>query len=244
MLNFLGSGGAFNTNLGNTSAYFELGTELFLIDAGEDVFHKLKAKQLFKEKTKINIFITHLHSDHTGSLSSIIFYLYYMLYKQNKYNISLYFPSASITELLRLQGVSDLFYQFYINRSDKLEIDNYPQKIEYCFSEVNHTTDLDYKGKINSFEIEFIIPDKCTFLYSGDTCEPSKKLKYPGNYDFIYHEICFIPEVKNHCFYEKLLETTHNYSLSDKAKIYLMHLDENFDQQKIEQDGFHIVTSC
>lgn len=80
-LKFLGRGDCFNPNEDNTSAYYINKNDFILIDCGETVFKKiLKSKILDNNKfDNIYIVITHLHSDHVGSLSSLIFYCKYIL---------------------------------------------------------------------------------------------------------------------------------------------------------------------
>ena len=78
-LNFLGRGAAFNPKEGNTSAYFTIDNQLFLIDCGESVFAKLMELDLLNNMKKINLMITHTHSDHIGSLGSLVMYAYYQL---------------------------------------------------------------------------------------------------------------------------------------------------------------------
>lgn len=243
MLKFLGSGGAFNTKRGNNCAYMELGTELFLFDLGEDVFQKLIDFGLFEKKTKVNIFITHLHGDHVGGLGTTIAYLYYKVFHQDKSKINVYFPSNSITELLELQGVSKERYTFYINRWDELIIDGYPKSPEYIFDEANHSKSLDYFNKTNTFSIEFIIPEGEAFYYSGDTNEYKERLKNLWNFNYVYHEVTMNKEVKAHLSYDKLLEATKDLPKSEKKKIILMHLDEDFDEEMAKGDGYSVATN-
>ena len=42
MLNFIGVGSAFNTELGNNSAFIKKQNSLILVDCGGTVFHKLQ----------------------------------------------------------------------------------------------------------------------------------------------------------------------------------------------------------
>ena len=78
---FLGRGAAFNPSEGNNSAYFIDNNQLFLIDCGESVFSSLMENNLLDKSMKINLMITHTHSDHIGSLGSLVMYSYYVLHK-------------------------------------------------------------------------------------------------------------------------------------------------------------------
>lgn len=75
MLKFIGTGSAFNTDMGNTSAYIKQNGTLFLLDCGETAFARMKQLNLFDEVENVYIAITHMHSDHVGSLASLIAYL-------------------------------------------------------------------------------------------------------------------------------------------------------------------------
>ncbi len=86
MLQFLGIGSAFNTTLGNTSAYYKLGDVLILVDAGGMIFHTLLSKGLLKDIRKIDILITHMHPDHVGSLGDLIFYAYYSMHHDSTFD--------------------------------------------------------------------------------------------------------------------------------------------------------------
>ena len=78
MLKFIGTGSAFNQDLGNTSAYIKDGETLLLIDCGETVFQRIKEIKLLDDVKKVYIAITHNHSDHIGSLGSLVEYLYFI----------------------------------------------------------------------------------------------------------------------------------------------------------------------
>lgn len=80
MLNFIGTGSAFNTKLGNTSAYIEDAEDneaLFLIDCGSTTFYTMP--EYLKNKKRCIIAITHTHADHIGSLATFILYRFYKL---------------------------------------------------------------------------------------------------------------------------------------------------------------------
>lgn len=242
MLKFLGSGSAFNAKRGNTSAYMEFANELFLFDAGSDVFTKLMQLKLLEKKARINIFITHLHSDHIGSLGTIIDYLYYMVYKQDMSNICVYFPNEAIADVLAMQGVPRDHYNLFLNKWDELYIPTLGRKQpEYSFYETKHTDNLNYHGQTNTYSIEFLYQNEFSFYYSGDTSEFHEKLGNIYLYDQIYHEVTAAEESKVHMTYKRLLEATKNLTAEERSRFYLMHLDEGFDVEAAKQDGFNVV---
>jgi hypothetical protein len=92
-LKFLGSKAGFGFD--NTSAYYyePASKQFFLMDCGEDVFDKLDALG-FLQKEKVSHFfvaITHMHSDHVGSLGAFL-----MDCTQKKIPCHIYFPGSEI----------------------------------------------------------------------------------------------------------------------------------------------------
>lgn len=220
----------------------EFAGELFLFDAGEDVFEKLIKLNLFEKKARVNIFITHLHSDHIGSLGTIIAYLYYKVYDQDYSNICIYFPSEAIVDLLELEGVPKTQYNLFLNKWDELYIPTFGRKQpEYAFYETMHTENLDYKGNTNSYCIEFMVPNQFSFFYSGDGSKYHERLSNVYNYDAIYQEVTMLKDSSVHLSYDKLLEATKDLTPEEKSRFYLMHLDEDFDEEMAIKDGFNVV---
>ena len=149
-LKFLGRGSAFNVEEGNTSAYFIKDNIFFLIDCGETVFHEFtandKLKKLIAENqiNDIQVYITHLHSDHVGSLSR--FYFGY---------------DSPLIKLLTLQGnIIDTHYEFLLEPHECI----YSKKIAHAneFKSYSYTiTDLEdkkiyYSGDCKEIESELI----------------------------------------------------------------------------------------
>ena len=79
-LHFLGRGAAFYVEAGNTSAYLREGSRLLLLDCGESVFADLLRRGVLSGVTDITVALSHLHSDHCGSLGSLCHYCFYMLH--------------------------------------------------------------------------------------------------------------------------------------------------------------------
>jgi Cft2 family RNA processing exonuclease len=98
---------------GSTSSYFIDKGELFLIDSGESIFKSLLEKKVLDSVSALNLLITHTHSDHVGSLGSLL--LYASVAKKFKTNIisddNMTF-APSIGKLLKIYGLPDRMYQF------------------------------------------------------------------------------------------------------------------------------------
>lgn len=230
-LKFLGKGAAFYPVLGNTSAYFIYDKNLFLIDCGESVFKKVYEKDLFSEIDNLYVFITHTHSDHIGSLSSLILYCSHkfdiktkiVIPKENKY-------IDYIKNILDSMGVDKSDYEFI----NDVDLDNkYDVFDNIRYVETTHCDD------ITSYSILFE-KDNRVIYYSGDTNElDTVKSIIHGdkNIDKIYIETCS-ERLDSHIYYEDLLEVIPK-NLRDR--VYCMHLDTMDIVDKLEENGFKIV---
>ena len=230
-LKFLGKGAAFYPVLGNTSAYFIYDKNLFLIDCGESIFKKVYEKDLFSEIDNIYVFITHTHSDHIGSLSSLILYCSHkfdiktkiVIPKENKY-------LDSIKNILDSMGVDKSDYEFI----NDVDLDNkYDVFDNIRYVETTHCDD------ITSYSIIFE-KDNRVIYYSGDTNElDTVKSIINGDKNIIkiYIETCS-ERLDSHIYYEDLLEVIPK-NLRDR--VYCMHLDTMDIVDKLEENGFKIV---
>jgi ribonuclease BN (tRNA processing enzyme) len=88
LLNFVGYGSAFNSKQCNNSVYIKKNHHLIVIDCGGTVFHQLMNLKLLDDITKLDIIITHTHTDHIGSLGDLVFYSHFVL----KIKPNIYFP--------------------------------------------------------------------------------------------------------------------------------------------------------
>ncbi|OOM74029.1 ribonuclease BN [Clostridium puniceum] len=86
-LEFLGRGFGYNVTEGNTSSYIKNDDTLLLIDFGESIFQKIVTKNLIEGIKNVHVLITHMHSDHIGSLGSFVGYCYW----RQKIRINIYF---------------------------------------------------------------------------------------------------------------------------------------------------------
>ncbi|MDR2576299.1 MAG: MBL fold metallo-hydrolase [Treponema sp.] len=163
-LTFLGRGAGFFPAEDSTSAYFLDNGELFLIDSGESVFKTLLDKKILDSASALNIFITHTHSDHVGSLGSLL--LYASVAKKFKTNIisdenTAYIPQ--ISALLKIYGVTERMYQFVNSSSFN---NRYSQFSKVRYIKTYHCDELETCG------IMFETSGGLVF-YSGDMKDPA-----------------------------------------------------------------------
>jgi len=231
ILNFIGTGGAFSKKNTNNSAYYLTRDKLILFDCGETVFHQiLKLGIISKNINSVDIIITHFHSDHAGSLGSLVFYCRFKGIK----SVNIIFPVKKIVNsLLKIFGVSqDLF-----NVKKPSEIKEYYLK-EY---EQIHG-DVDKFGNIIPMPSYgyHLINDNDNFFYSGDTCVihdiilekfKNKKIK------FMYQEVTD-DGYKAHVQIENLVKLIEP---QNRKRVICMHLGDNFDIDKIKKLGFNCV---
>lgn len=155
MLKFVGTGSAFNTELGNNSAFIKEGENLFLIDCGGTVFERLKNKGILNDVKNIKVMITHTHPDHIGSLGDLIFYTYYFL----KGNVEIFHKEKDkISSILNLLGVNQSYY--VVNDNEKIYIEN--MKIHLEIIKASHSKSL------NAFSCVIEYNDEKSY-YSGDS---------------------------------------------------------------------------
>lgn len=231
-MKFLGYGSAFNTKLGNTSAYIKKGRDLVLIDCGCTVFHKIISDNILDKVENINIIITHTHPDHAGSLGDIIFYAYYIM----KTKVTIYFPHEEhIKKYFSCIGVTSEICNLVCKEQIEIKGDDIGGvKVE--FLKANHVDILP--------SYSFILKsDDENFYYSGDTSElPSNiidKLK-SGEIDNIYHETSGldIPGF-THMYIGRLCE---KIPMEYRDKVYCMHIDNSISKEKICKEGFRFAS--
>jgi ribonuclease BN (tRNA processing enzyme)/uncharacterized protein (DUF433 family) len=237
MLNFIGTGSAFNTDLGNNAAYIKSGKNFFLIDCGSVTFEKIKRDRLLEGIKNIYVLVTHTHPDHIGSLGDLIFYGYYMVGNLAEPNVTVIAPKElEIDVLLRLMGVKkEMYHSDEINEminisNDKFDITVYPIP-------VTHIDTL----KSFAYKIHF---NKKVMYYSGDSNEiPENILKSlnEGQIDLFYQDTCKAEYEGNPHLSLTKLDKLVNQNMKDR--VYCMHLDVGFDVEKAKQLGFNVAAS-
>ncbi|MEN8905706.1 MAG: MBL fold metallo-hydrolase [Clostridiales bacterium] len=231
MLKFIGIGSAFNTTLGNTSAYIKKGDNLLLIDCGGTVFSNLMGNNILDELKKITIIITHTHSDHIGSLGDLIFYVHYIL----KIKPNVVYPEKKIMEnLLGLMGVNKELYKIIDEKEVNLDFLFY-EKCRIKFLRSSHVDD------ISSYS--FIIKYKdIKYYYSSDSNKISDEIlsMFKNSViDYIYQDTCGIEYSENvHLSLMKLKEIIPE---TMRHRVYCMHYDEYIKKEDIELLGFNYI---
>lgn len=237
MLKFIGSGSAFNTKLGNNSAYFKNGNEMLLIDCGSNIFHRIKESNLLDGVKHIHVLITHTHADHVGSLADTILYSFFCHNEFAKSKVTVYsMESTGIREVLKLNGaVENLHFDFVpIKHGNIISIKGLDLSITNVY-ETNHVKEL------KSFGYELNIKNKKIF-YSGDTSDLHHDVLIGINndiLDYIFTDTCKADYEGNvHLSLRKLTELI---APELRSKVWCMHLDETFDRKEAEELCLNVV---
>jgi ribonuclease BN (tRNA processing enzyme) len=230
-LSFIGTGSAFNHNLGNNSAYLKRNSTLLLIDCGGTVFHRIQNLNLLQDVERLYVVITHMHPDHVGSLGDLIFYTYYMM----KLKTTVIYPDLdSLAELLTALGVTKEFYTTE-NIENDLLLKNADMEVKLECIPQEHTSTLNSYGYL----IEL---DNLILFYSGDSKSIPEIILhklYNNEIAFLYQDTCSYdaPNIP-HLSLNKLSQIIDE---NLRRKVYCMHLDNAFDETKAKSIGFNVV---
>ncbi len=227
-LKFLGRGAAFNPKEGNTSAYFIDSDELFLLDCGSSIFERLVEKNILNNLKAINIFITHLHGDHVGSLATLIDYAYHIL-STPVYIISNSIITYDIESFLKYMGITTEKYSLrdtdYYKRYSKFKNVSYIKTI--------HT------DRLSCYSIIFDTKDGLIY-YSGDTKELDTLTNLLNQNLYKAYIDTNTSDNPNspHISIKKLSEVIPK---KQRNKIYCMHINNDECIELIKKHGFNIV---
>lgn len=216
---FLGNGSAFNCDAHNTAAYTVCEDALILFDCGEGICNRLIKRRAFDGIEKIYVFITHLHSDHIGSLEALIYYNEKFLHKEFK----IFYPrTARLKKLLILTGVDFPFEIYPVPENlSGYRIECVPQKhIPWSYG--------------------YFFYGKFSFFYSGDTCKVNgravKELN-EGKIDRVYHEVtCSSSPIHTHI--DRIKEA---FPPETRNKVCLMHFDNENFKAACKEEGFLVA---
>jgi ribonuclease BN (tRNA processing enzyme) len=227
-LEFLGRGSGYNVAEGNTSAFLRRADTLLLIDCGESVFEKIITKNLIKGIKNVHVLITHVHSDHIGSLGSFVGYCYW----KSKIKVNIYFSEKEqIGEFLKLTGAVE-------NESFTLhDIDN------TRIAELNLTISAlptKHTKTINSYSYMLKFDFGNDIFYSGDTYETNLDIVpflKAGN--LIYHDTCLDDYEGN--VHTSLRALSEKIPCEYRKQVYCIHIDGESFIEKAVAEGFNVV---
>jgi hypothetical protein len=210
-IQFLGTGGAFDVQQGNSSAIIHHQGGRYLIDCGHSVFPRLV--QLGLAPTIDGVLITHLHDDHAGSLSTWVLYHTIVLQKGP---IKLYVPTEALKE-----EISN-FLKFSLQDPSR-------------FVDFRPLSELPGAGFIDTFgrhvpgmlTYAFYFTDgRSSIVYSGDNGDANylfrelDRLALPE--PTVFHEIFFWGRIHAHAYYADLIPW------SDRYHIFGYHCDPQY----------------
>jgi len=233
-LKFIGTGSAFNTKLGNTSAYIKENNTLLLIDCGELTFDRILSLNLLSDVNEVHIAVTHTHPDHIGSLGSLIFYCYFI----KKIKPIFHSADTDFIRVLQYMGVNEEHCEFdHCNANPNFAIESLDIRLIYI--ETDHVKEILSFGILlikNTKENEEVI------YYSGDSCDIKddtiNALK-EGKINYLYQDTCKADYDGNaHLSLRKLCELIPK-ELRDR--VFIMHTDEGFDFDEAKELGFNVV---
>jgi phosphoribosyl 1,2-cyclic phosphodiesterase len=235
-LKFIGSGDAFNTERGNTSTYFIIGKLLVLIDCGETVFSQIIKLNILKDIDRVIILITHLHSDHVGSLGTLIAYLHFI----TDIHPEIYVPNEKFINFFKTIGMEPTWYSGYIPGPYKEFIINTYKNINVKYIPTIHKLSMDCYGiLLTQWDFQ---GKPYRIYYSGDSCSiPNDILTQLVDKKIyrIYQDACSYQYTDMvHMNIDKLIMSIPK---EYRRCIYCMHIDKNFDIEQAKKDGFNVV---
>lgn len=163
-IQFIGTGGAFDWQVGNAAATVSFRGRRLLLDCGHSVFPKLM--ELGIADSFDALLLTHLHDDHCGSATTFIYAQYFLAGKRP-------FPVIAATPAFEAE-LRDYFRHAFGN------VDTYVQFIQAA--EIEGLTVLDTTGRHfpEMLTYGFVFEqDKQHIVFSGDI----------GDADFIFTEL-------------------------------------------------------
>lgn len=227
-LKFIGRGSAFNTIEGNNAAYIKDNDKMLLIDCGENIFERIINLKLLDNIKEINILITHCHSDHVGSVGSLILYCYYM--KHIKCN--LYVPDYRFIKVIEGMGVTQEHCNIIKCAGTRIS----SMDIALEFLSTIHCDEL------NAYAIQLIITKNLNsniIYYSGDTNMSPTEMIIMKDINEIYQDTCLADYDGN--VHTSLNKLCARISKDNRDKIYCMHIDCEELIGKAKQEGFNVV---
>ena len=202
-LRFIGTGGAFDHELGNSAALVSLDGLTLLVDCGHTVYPRLR--QLGRVDQPDVVLITHLHDDHVGSLSTLLYHRHFFTPQRR---LRVLVPDARFGELL-------LGYLSYAMQDARAYASFEP------FEAVPGLRALDTTGRhvpdMVSYAFHFTDSAGDSLTFSGDLGDGRclfDWLRAEGlRPRVVYHDLGFYPHVSAHAHYSVLAEAGRGFQL-------------------------------
>ena len=227
-LNFIGRGSAYSLEEDNTSAYIKKNGCLMLIDCGETVFKRIRTMNLLNDVSEIHILITHMHSDHIGSLAGLLGYCSY------KYNIvsNVYFKEcSSMKEYLTLLGMKEE-EDYNLHNAENVTID----KLHLKFS----ATETVHTKSVNAYSYMIEFEEGNDIFYSGDTKNTNIDiLPFLKKGNIAYHDTCL--SLDEGCPHTSIKSLSERIPEEYRKQLYCMHVDGHEVVESAEKLGFNVV---
>jgi len=179
-IDFLGIGGAFDTEEGTSSALLKTrGGKYFLIDCGYSSYSKLRKRDLVKSIDKV--FITHTHEDHINGLSTLIYERFYIHNLVTNIECS-EGVSSMVEDYLRICGHPE--EQYSINTGNVF-VEDEGISITKIDTSAHHWPAPGFANSGLLFHFD-IGDNYAVLIYSGDINVPILDLMNPDDYSFVY----------------------------------------------------------
>lgn len=220
-LEFLGTGSAYNPAQKNTSCYVMIGGTTVLFDCGETVFETLYGQGLLEWADRLLVAITHFHSDHCGSLGSLLSYCRCCLNKQ----VEVLYPSRDICRLLGLMGVPEDMYTY---RTDV------PEGLGFTLTAVP----VEHDPLIGCFGYLLQAGEEALFYGGDSTHVPPEILEglVSGRLCRVYQDVSYEREHPG-AIHGSLEQLCAQIPLKHRKNVVCMHFGSEFSE-KIEEQGF------
>lgn len=227
-LRFLGRGSGYNVTEGNTCGFIKKEDTLLLVDCGEGIFQKIVTKNLIEGIKNVHVLITHMHSDHIGSLGSFVGYCYW----KQKIRTNVYFhEKEKIAEFLKLtgavEGESFIVYDTNNKRINELNL-------------TLNSSITKHAKTLNTYSFLLKFDHENNIFYSGDTYETNfNVIPFLEEGNIIYHDTCLNDGEGN--VHTSLRVLSELVPKQYRKQVYCIHIDgENFIE-KAQEEGFNVV---
>lgn len=228
-LSFIGTGSAFSGKI-NNSAYLKSKNSMLLIDCGETVFGEILRRNLLDGVDSVYVFITHTHSDHVGSLSSLIHYINLSsgakvhLVGDKGYKIK-----SSIDTLLKINGNTKEQYDYATLKKVKDVFGFADAEI----AEVSHSPLLhSYAIKFGKFSRGGVLQN---IYFTGDCCDV-EYIKSALNDEFLHKIYCDVSLQGGGVHLP--LEDAVKLFAGKSDKVVFMHIENGFVENRLKNQGF------